>query len=98
VGSGVELGRFKLKPGIEESAMRAAYEAMIARFLSLRPGWLRQHLVKLKDRTFVDLAFAHDQAGAERICASLGEQLGMRQFSSADRAGKHRIRLDRLTQ
>ena len=69
-GSGIELGRFKLKPGVEESAMRAAYTAMVSDHLGHQPGWRRQHLVKLQDGTFVDLAFASDRDRAEAICAS----------------------------
>lgn len=68
-GSGIELGRFRLKPGVEESAMRAAYATMVANHLGRQPGWRRQHLVKLQDGTFVDLAFASDQDRAEAICA-----------------------------
>lgn len=68
-GNGIELGRFRLKPGIEERSMRAAYAAMVSRHLGHQPGWRRQHLVKLQDGTFIDLAFARDQDHAEAICA-----------------------------
>lgn len=69
VGSGIELGRFRLNPGTEESSMRVAYAAMVSRHLTHQPGWRRQHLVKLQDGTFIDLAFASDQDHAEAICA-----------------------------
>ncbi|MEN2746773.1 hypothetical protein [Sphingomonas sp. T9W2] len=68
-GSGIGLGRFRLKSGVKESSMRAAYAAMIVRHLKHQPGWRRQHLVKLQDGTFIDLAFARDQDHAEAICA-----------------------------
>ena len=68
-GSGIELGRFRLKSGVEESSMLAAYEAMVSRHLGHQPGWRRQHLVKLQDGTFIDLAFASDRNRAEAICA-----------------------------
>lgn len=68
-GSGIELGRFRLKPGVEEFSMLAAYEAMVSRHLGNQPGWRRQHLVKLQDGTFLDLAFASDRDRAEAICA-----------------------------
>lgn len=69
-GSGIELGRFRLKPGVEEAAMRAAYAAMVSRHLGRQPGWRRQHLVMLQDGTFIDLAFASDRDRAEAICAA----------------------------
>ncbi|RJG57710.1 hypothetical protein D0Z70_00320 [Sphingobium terrigena] len=69
-GSGVEVGRFRLKPDVEEGAMRDAYDAMVSRHLGRQPGWRRQHLVKLQDGTFVDLAFASDRDRAEVICGS----------------------------
>lgn len=68
-GSGIELGRFRLKPGVDEISMRAAYAAMVSRHLGHQPGWRRQHLVRLQDGTFIDLAFASDQDHAEAICA-----------------------------
>lgn len=69
-GNGVELGRFRLKAGADEQAMRNAYAAMVNRHLSSQPGWHTQHLVKLADGTFVDLAFADNQTMATEICAS----------------------------
>lgn len=69
-GSGLEIGRFRLKPGVGEQEMRAAYDAMLAGHLASQPGWRRQHLVRLKDGTFVDLAFAEDEARSEAICAT----------------------------
>lgn len=68
-GNGVEVGRFRLKPGIEESEMRHAYDAMVASFLSLQPGWCRQHLLKLDDGSYIDLAVADTPARAQAICA-----------------------------
>lgn len=69
-GNGIELGRFRLKPGISEQAMREAYAAMVSKHLSHQSGWHGQHLVKLADGTFVDLAFADNQTIATEICAS----------------------------
>lgn len=69
-GAGVEIGRFRLKPGVREDEMRAAYEAMIAGHLGHQAGWRRQHLARLADGSFVDLAFAADQARCEAICAT----------------------------
>ncbi|MBZ6382389.1 hypothetical protein [Sphingomonas sanguinis] len=70
VGAGLEIGRFRLRPGVEELNMRAAYNEMLASHLALQPGWRHQHLVRLKDGTFVDLAFAQDQARSEAISAT----------------------------
>lgn len=69
-GNGIELGRFRLKAGADEQAMRAAYTAMVSNHLSQQPGWLAQHLIKLADGTFADLAFANNQNTATEICAS----------------------------
>jgi hypothetical protein len=69
-GNGIELGRFRLKAGVDEQAMRDAYTAMVSNHLSHQSGWLAQHLVKLADGTFVDLAFADNQTTATEICAS----------------------------
>ncbi|OYR13842.1 hypothetical protein [Brucella grignonensis] len=68
--NGIELGRFRLKAGVQEQAMRDAYTAMVSNHLSHQPGWQAQHLVKLADGTFVDLAFADNQTIATEICAS----------------------------
>ncbi|MCL7996738.1 hypothetical protein M8994_00600 [Brucella sp. 21LCYQ03] len=68
--NGIELGRFRLKSGANEQAMREAYAAMVSKHLSHQPGWQRQHLVKLADGIFVDLAFADNETTATEICAS----------------------------
>lgn len=68
-GNGIEIGRFRLKPGVTEEDMRRAHAAMLASHLSAQPGWRRQHLVKLDDGIFLDLAFAQTRAQAESICA-----------------------------
>lgn len=67
---GIEIGRFRLKQGIQESDMRQAYHQMVERHLSLQPGWKSQHLVSLDNGVFIDLAFADSQPYAEAICAS----------------------------
>lgn len=69
-GNGIELGRFRLKPGVSEETMRVAHLAMVNVYLALKPGWRRQHLVKLDDGVFMDLAFAESGERAKAICAS----------------------------
>ncbi|QOV69706.1 hypothetical protein [Citrobacter sp. BDA59-3] len=69
-GNGIEIGRFRLKPGVDEHAMRNAYRQMVDSYLALQPGWQSQHLVSLGDGVFVDLVFADSQASAKAICAS----------------------------
>lgn len=69
-GDGIEFGRFRLKPGIGEDHMRAAYAVMVERHLSRQPGWRGQRLVKMQDGTFIDLAFADSPERAAVICAS----------------------------
>lgn len=68
--SGVELGRFRLKEGVREEDMRAAYTIMVSSHLRRQAGWCAQHLIKLKDGVFVDLALAENPQYAEEICSS----------------------------
>lgn len=68
-GTGVEVGRFRLKAGVGEKDMRAAHAAMVARHLVRQPGWRGQHLLKFGDGMFVDLAFADSRERAVEICA-----------------------------
>lgn len=70
IGCGVEIGRFRLKPGVNESEMRKAYHRMVEDHLALQPGWKSQHLASLGNGIFLDLAFADNQLSAETICAS----------------------------
>ena len=72
--SGLELGRFRLKDGIEEADMQAAYELMVSGHLSKQSGWCSQHLVKLDDGAFLDVAFARTEDHAKAICASWRDQ------------------------
>ncbi|MGV8927982.1 MAG: hypothetical protein ACOH2G_20215 [Ewingella sp.] len=69
-GYGIEIGRFRLKQGVQESEMRKVYSRMVEGHLALQPGWKSQHLVSLNNGVFVDLAFADSQLYAEAICAS----------------------------
>ncbi len=69
-GAGVEMGRFRLKPGVSAATMVAAYERMRDNHLSRLDGWQGQWLVDLGDGRFVDLAFANSQPRAEEICAA----------------------------
>ena len=66
--AGIEIGRFRLKPGADRGAMVAAYRAMVANHLALQAGWRDQHLVELEDGAFVDLAFSETPARAKQIC------------------------------
>ncbi|PSJ51726.1 hypothetical protein [Pseudaminobacter soli (ex Li et al. 2025)] len=72
--NGVEIGRFRLKPGVSEADMRRAHAAMVERHLAAQAGWRRQHLIKLDDGVFLDLAFADARDHAETICASWSGQ------------------------
>lgn len=69
-GSGIEIGHFRLRSGIDEQTMRQAYTKMIANHLSQQPGWCAQRLVQLPDETFMDIAFAITEAQARDICQS----------------------------
>lgn len=67
-GDGIEVGRFRLKPGVAEEDMRAAHARMVERHLSRQPGWLGQRLVRLEGGTFLDIAFADSRTRAIAIC------------------------------
>lgn len=69
-GEGVELGRFRLREGVTEAALKAAHAAMIAAHLSGQSGWRGQRLLRLQDGTYLDLAFAQSQELAQAICES----------------------------
>lgn len=69
-GEGLEIGRFRLKPGASEEEMRSAHAAMVERHLSRQPGWRGQRLARLQDGSFVDMAFADSRDSAIRICDS----------------------------
>jgi len=71
---GLELGRFRLKQGISESALHEAYQLMVTSHLSKQSGWCGQHLVKLDDGIFLDVAFALSEDHAKAICASWHDQ------------------------
>ncbi len=64
-GDGIELGRFRLNPGVSEEKMRGAYRAMVDLHLARQPGWRRQHLVRLADDAYMDVAFAESRERAE---------------------------------
>ncbi|VDC33956.1 hypothetical protein [Pseudogemmobacter humi] len=71
---GVEIGRFRLKPGVNEGDMRKAHAAMVENYLASQTGWRRQHLIKLDEGVFLDLAFADTRVSAETICSSWSGQ------------------------
>lgn len=67
-GNGVELGRFRLKTGVDEQAMRAAHAKMVRDHLASQPGWAAQYLIGLQDGSFMDFAVAVDEPHAIAIC------------------------------
>jgi len=69
-GDGIEIGRFRLLQGVSEEAMRTAHAKMIAGHQSRQPGWRGQRLVRLRDGTFMDIAFAATEAQSQAICDS----------------------------
>ncbi len=66
--SGLEFCTFKLKKGTDESQMLKAAENMEKEFLSKEDGFLGHRVLKNKDGTYVDIAFADTQEQAEKIC------------------------------
>ncbi|CAI1074051.1 hypothetical protein [Serratia entomophila] len=69
-GYGIEIGRFRLKSGVSEEEMHAAYRRMVQQHLSEQPGWRGQYLVKLDDGVFVDIAHAESYPQSQAICAT----------------------------
>jgi hypothetical protein len=78
--SGVELGRFRLKPEVTEDDMRQAYRQMVKGYLSRSAGWQRQHLLKLEDGCFVDVAFSNSAERAKAICSSWQDSVECARF------------------
>jgi len=66
--SGMEFCTFKLKEGAKESKMLEAAKNMEKEFLSKEDGFLGHSVLKGKDGTYVDIAFADSQEQAEQIC------------------------------
>jgi hypothetical protein len=69
-GDGVELGRFRLRQGVTEEALRAAHAQMIENHLSRQAGCRGQRLLRLQDGSWLDIAFAETETAAQSICAS----------------------------
>lgn len=69
-GEGIELGRFRPRPGVTADMLRAAHARMIESHLSRQAGWRGQRLVKLEDGSWLDLAFAATPDRARMICES----------------------------
>lgn len=67
---GMELGRFRLRPGVTEDMLRASHNRMIESHLSRQAGWRGQRLLKLEDGSWLDLAFAASTDQARAICES----------------------------
>ena len=65
---GMEFCTFMLKEGASEAKMLEAAKNMEQEFLSKEPGFLGHGVLKGKDGTYVDLAFATSQQKAEAIC------------------------------
>lgn len=70
IASGFEIGRFTLKPGMDEASLVAASRQMESRHLENMPGFIAHHLVRLEDGVYLDLVFAGDKEAAQAICAS----------------------------
>jgi len=66
--NGIEIAQFRLKAGVDEEGMRAAYGAMVAGHLAHQPGWQGHQLVRLKDGVFVDVTYADTEKRAVEIC------------------------------
>lgn len=81
-GEGMELGRFRLRPGVTEDMLRAAHSRMIESHLSKQAGWRGQRLVNLEDGSWLDLAFAATPEHAKAICESWAAHVDCSAFLS----------------
>lgn len=59
---------------MSEAALQEAHQAMVTNHLSKQSGWRGQHLVKLGDVIFLDVAFALTEDHAKAICVSWRDQ------------------------
>ncbi len=69
-GDGMELGRFRPRPGVTGDMLLAAHARMIESHLSRQVGWRGQRLVELADGSWLDLPFAASPNQARAICES----------------------------
>lgn len=75
-GWGIELGRFRLRDGLDAAEMQRAHDTMVRGYLSQQDGWRGQFLVDLGQGAYMDVALAVTPERAEGICASwLGNPL-----------------------
>jgi len=66
--TGMEFGKFKIKTGASEDEMIQAASEMEQEFLSQEDGFLGHAILKGRDGSYVDMAFATSQEKAEEIC------------------------------
>ena len=64
----MEFGKFKMKAGTSEDMMIQVASEMEREFLSQKNGFLGHAILKGRDGSYVDLAFATSQEKAEEIC------------------------------
>jgi hypothetical protein len=75
VDRGIELARFRLKPGVGEAQACAAHRRAVSRFLSRQRGWCTEVMVRLEDGIYADILTAESQTRAQEICAMwLGQE------------------------
>jgi hypothetical protein len=67
--SGIEIGRFRLKPGVSENQARAAHETAVSRFLSRQSGWRAEYMVRFDEGIYADILVAGSREQAQEICA-----------------------------
>ena len=77
---GFEIGRFRLKAGATEEALKVASMAMETRHLYAQAGFVAHYVVRLDDGLYLDLVFANSRADAERICNSWRGQVDCEAF------------------
>ena len=62
----IEWAPFKLREGVDESALIAASDAFQSKFLSHQAGFIERHLVRAADREWIDVAYWDSLENANR--------------------------------
>jgi heme-degrading monooxygenase HmoA len=79
---GMEVGFFRLRPGVSEAEARAAHAKAVDGYLSHQPGWVAQHFVAFDGGLYLDLLLAETRERAEAICGLWGDHPDCQRFVS----------------
>jgi len=69
---GMEFAPFRLLPGVSETQLCEAVEAMVAGLYANEPGFLGHALLRGADGRYVDVVFADSAERARALCGKWG--------------------------